>query len=156
MQYITKVSESPISKQPKCASFMHVKKSVSDELILAKLHFFARTSKVFMPYLEKFQTDCPMLPFADQELNKLLKSLLIDIVKPAKLGTYPTVEEMLAIDLEDNDNLIDCKNVGVGVSVKEQLIKLKLTEAKLRQFKNDCVTCIKSIVAKMRERESDP
>ena len=95
-----------------------------------------------------------MMPFLEQELSNILKSLLENIVKPAKLGSSPTLPEMLAIDLDKEQNMIDCKNVCIGLATKEALSRLNLSEAKLREFKSQCQNCYKVVVKKLAERFS--
>ena len=75
---------------------------------MAITHFFARVAKFMCTFLEKFQTKAPLLPFLDHELSKMLKSLMQNFFKPSKLESCSKRAEMLAIDLEDDANLIDC------------------------------------------------
>ena len=153
--FVIKVNEKPVSKRPKCASYGILQRAISTEnLTLAKLMFFTKFAKMMRPFLLKFQTTAPMSPFVDYELTKLLKSLMQEFVKASKLGTSPTVQEMLAIDLDDPNNVVLCTKVGVGIATKEQLNKLELSEAKLREFMFQCLSCYKAIVMKIKERMS--
>ena len=76
-----------------------------------------------------------MLPFLYHELSKMLKSFMQIFVKPSKLESCLTIAEILAIDLEDDGNLIDCAKVFVGLAAKENLNTLKLSDPWLREFK---------------------
>ena len=87
-------------------------------LLLAKTHFFTRLAKLMCPFWKKFQTNAPMFPFLDHELSKILKSLMQNFVKASKLERHSTSAEMLAIDLEDDANLMDCAKVFVGLASK--------------------------------------
>ena len=151
-KYIDSVAAGPTAKKPKCTSFGTVVKFLSSETTLAKLHVFVRVAKFFLPFLEKFQMTAPMLPFVDQELKKIIRCLLEQFVKTSKLGTSSSLIEMLALDLDNEDNLIKCDIIGIGVAAKQELNKLKLSTASSRQFRSECRACYKSIVSKIRDR----
>ena len=153
--YVDKVESKSASNRPKCASYSTVVRAVkTDPMTIAKLYFFIRVAKIMKPFLHKFQTSNPMMPFMEQELTIVMKHLLENIVKAGRLGTSPTLGEMFALDLEREDNLIDCKNICIGLATKEALLKLKLSEAKNREFKSPCKDAYKSIVASLKKRFS--
>ncbi|KAI2656593.1 AAA ATPase forming ring-shaped complexes [Labeo rohita] len=61
--YINSHRKLPISKVPSSASYCTVKEATADPLFAAKLQFFAFVARWLKPFLEKFQTDAPMVPF---------------------------------------------------------------------------------------------
>ena len=151
--YVDKVSAGPNSRKPKCASFINVQRVVKgDSTIVAKLHFFIRVAKILKPFLEKFQSNNPMMPFVEQELLNVLKSLLENFVKPSKLGDSPTLLEMFSVDLEEESNLIECRKVTIGLGAKEEILRLTLSEQKMREFKSECLKCYKAITEKLKSR----
>ena len=153
--FIEKMETGKKSKEPKCASYLSVQRACKDPLITAKLHFFVRVAKVLKPFLEKFQTTNPMGPFIEQELGKFLKTLMDNFVKPTKLlDNSHSVAELCSIDLENENNLVGCKNISIGLATKEAILKLDLSDPKLCEFKSQCLSCYKAIVSKLKERFS--
>ena len=58
------------SKQPKCKSFENVKQAMEeDPFIVAELKFFSFICSLVEPYLTKYQTQKPMIPFMYFEDN---------------------------------------------------------------------------------------
>ena len=81
--YIQTISFGPKSKIPKCTSFVVVSKAVNDPTTVSKLHVFVKVAKIFEPYLKSFQKDIPMIPFIEEELGKVLKSIMECFIKPS-------------------------------------------------------------------------
>ena len=50
----------PKSKRPKCKSYFTLGNALKDNLIIAKLQFFAFVVNLVEPFLRKFQADKPM------------------------------------------------------------------------------------------------
>ena len=69
------------SKQPKCKSFESVKKAVEDELTTVKPSFFGYLASIFQPFLEKYQSQVPTIPYMYSDLVKLIRSLMQIAVK---------------------------------------------------------------------------
>ena len=53
----------PKSKGPSLKSYLAVKDSVGDPFFIAKLKFFSFVSNIVQPFLKKYQSDQPMIPF---------------------------------------------------------------------------------------------
>ena len=51
------------SRHPQIKSYKWLVECYSDPLVPAKLHFFSFVAGIFEPYLTRFQTDAPMMPF---------------------------------------------------------------------------------------------
>lgn len=66
-QYISSHQKLPKSKVPSSASYCTVKGGTADPLFQAKLQLFCIC--LFWSFLEKFQTDAPMVPFLAKELS---------------------------------------------------------------------------------------
>ena len=110
------------SKQPSCKSYENIH-GVRDPLMIAKLNFFSFICGHVEPYLKKFQTDQPMVPFIYMELKSMMKSL-ISLVKD--------------IDLTKEENLLPNKDMELGFGVREELKKLiredTVTKKDVRKF----------------------
>ena len=52
----------PKSKRPKCKSYFTLGNALKDNLIVAKLQFFAFVANLVEPFLTKYQTEKPMVP----------------------------------------------------------------------------------------------
>lgn len=63
-------------KNPGNASFDVLLESTKDPLFCAKLHFFMFISRAFQPFLEKYQTDAPMMPFLWKDLEDLMRVII--------------------------------------------------------------------------------
>ncbi|KAL6491477.1 hypothetical protein MHYP_G00018220 [Metynnis hypsauchen] len=60
---------------PGSSSYDTIAVARMDPLLLAKFHFFMAISRVFQPFLTKYQTDAPMMPFLWNDLENLIKEL---------------------------------------------------------------------------------
>lgn len=151
--YVEKISAGPKSLRPKCSSYNMVERSVKDPLMLAKLHYFVRVAKILHPFLQSFQADSPMLPFMEQELIKIFRSLMENFVRPSKLTAESSLAALMDIDIDKDENLLACKNVSIGFAAKEQLSQVQnLSEAKLTEFKYQSLVCYKEILKKISGR----
>lgn len=63
-------------KNPGTSSFDSVCEAQMDSLLLAKFHFFMAISRVFQPFLTKYQTDVPMMLFLWEDLETLMRVIL--------------------------------------------------------------------------------
>src|SRR6267154_664791 len=68
-------------KPPASESFRKVKKALEDKMLSAKLGFMQSVALQLEPYLTKFQTNKPLLPFMYQDMYNLLRNLMIRFVK---------------------------------------------------------------------------
>ena len=91
-KYIGETLEKPISQVPSPSSFATLSSAVQDNLIVAKLQFFASTASVMMPYLQQFQGDAPLLPFTATEVTVLLETLMQKFIKQSKMQTVKIVK----------------------------------------------------------------
>ena len=66
----------PKSKQPKCKSFVIVSKAVDDVLSRLEFCFFSYKASLFHPFLRKYQSELPLIPFLHDDLTKVLKEFL--------------------------------------------------------------------------------
>ena len=74
---------------------MNIKNAVSDDLIIAKLHYFSYIAGLKQAFLKLYQTDQPMLPFLFDNLKGLMKTLLINIINPSVLEKSKIAKESL-------------------------------------------------------------
>lgn len=149
--YVTAVSSGPKSKIPKSASYMTISKAVNDPLVLAKLHVFVATAKCLSPFLKRFQSDKPMVPFLAKELYQLLCSLLEKFIKRAVVESL-TVSSIVELNLNDGNNAKSSKHVSVGFAASEILKNGEFSEVKAVEFRYQCQIFYKAVCEKILER----
>ena len=76
----TQKGPQPCQKTTK--SIINVKTALEDPLTEAKLEFFSFIASKMEPFLKKYPTNDPMIPYMYTDLKDLIKSLLKLIVKP--------------------------------------------------------------------------
>ena len=54
-------------------SYDTIAAAIKDPLILAKLHFYMAIARTFTPFLKRYQTDEPVMPFLGRDLVEFLK-----------------------------------------------------------------------------------
>lgn len=127
-KYVEETNKLPRSKQPGCNSYIGVKEFVPDTLVQAKLNFFILIAKVLKPFLEKFQTESPMMPFMADELKIILFTLLSKFIKRYVLDSATTMAQLAKIDVYKDTNLVPAKKVDIGFAASwnvEKVVKEK-------------------------------
>ena len=61
----------PKSKRPSSTSYINVKLAVHDVLTPTKLKFFCFISGILQPFLLKYQTDKPMVPYLYSDISPI-------------------------------------------------------------------------------------
>ena len=144
----------PKSKQPKCKSFETLQKSITDDLIPAKLSFFSYIASLLQPFLKKYQSIKPLIPFMYDDLSKIVKKLLTIILKGEKLKS--SVKELKRINLNNKKNLLSYKNFHLGLATESKLRELRnkdiISETDENMFKTMVKVCVTEIVAKLFEK----
>lgn len=78
---------------PGTASFDTVQEAMNDTLIIAKLHFSLTVARLFSPFLKRYQTDEPVMPFLSNDLAELIKVVIY---------TYIISKELLPLLIRPN------------------------------------------------------
>ena len=94
----------PPFKQPPSKNYMILKNKVSDDLAIAKIHYFSYIDGLLQPFLKIYQTDQPMLPFFFDEFQGLVKTFLTNNINPNVLEKSKTAKELLDIKLDEQKN----------------------------------------------------
>ena len=111
-----------------------MKAAVMDPVILPKLHFFKFVSCVVEPFLRKFQSPLPLSPIIWEQLESLLRNLLMKFVKPKVLIEANTLSKLCSIDVYEDKNCMRKPDIGFGA--KEALSSA--TPEALENFYKDC------------------
>ena len=124
--------------------------------MVPKLHFFAYIANIVEPFLVKYQTDNPMIPFLFFDLKEIIIKLLEIIVKPDVLEKCKSWQKLKDLDLSLDKNLLTDEKLNAGFAVantlhnlkRKDLIKSYQTKEFLKMIKNFIV----SMVEKLREK----
>ena len=76
-----KATEDGRVNRPKTKSYEVVRECLKDPCFVAKLHFFKCIANQLQPFLAKYQTSKPMLPFLSDDLCMIIRSLMRRFIK---------------------------------------------------------------------------
>ncbi|KAL7381065.1 hypothetical protein ABVT39_028034 [Epinephelus coioides] len=76
LQMYVDAAEKKKVQKPHTASYDTILAAQGDPLIIQKMQFFLAISRSFNPFLTRYQTDEPVLPFLARDLTELLMELL--------------------------------------------------------------------------------
>jgi hypothetical protein len=140
-------------KQPSGKSFDAVKGAVEDPLTIAKLSFFSYIASILQPFLEKYQTPKPMIPYLYADLSKVYKSLLDVIVKEDVLEDCNGCQ-LPKVDIDKNVKKEKDFTIGFVTQaiIKELKKKDDVKNQQLKDFYDNIQVCIKALIAKLNER----
>ncbi|XP_048580627.1 uncharacterized protein LOC116610226 [Nematostella vectensis] len=155
-KYVDEVSKLPKSKIPTSQSFKNLQAFVQDPLIVAKLEFFISIARILGPFLKKFQTDQPMVPFLTQDVQTILEAILSKFVKKSVLQEATTCAKLANIDVSKSDNLLPPRKVDVGFAAKMSVHKMESTKQatplQILKFQNNCLEFLKQLSSKVMDR----
>ena len=148
----------PNSRRPSSKSYLAVKESVEDLLIIAKLQFFSFVSSIVEPFLRKYQADKPMIPFVYFDLKDLVVKLLDIVVKSANIEKCKSGKQLKEIDLSNEANLISFGKINMGFAVEDVIKTLKLQDkvsvSQVKSFKEEARQFVISMLEKLFQRSS--
>jgi len=146
----------PKSKRPNSKSYVNVKSSLEDSLVLAQLHFFSYVAGIVEPFLKKFQTDKPMIPFLFFELKHIVIRLLEIIVKPKIIESCKSARQLKEIDLSDKNNLLPLEKINTGFAVdnviKDLIRSDTVTSVEVKKFRAGAQLFVVAMLTKLFER----
>ena len=133
----------PKSKRSSSKSYANVLSAVNDNLTPAKLHFFSFVAGIFQPFLVKYQSDKPMVPFVLDVLLRLVKRILLLVLKPDVVNPCTSITALKKIDLNEKDNFLKAKEIKLGFGARECIKNLKksdlLSSQNLQTYMNECI-----------------
>nr|XP_033499290.1 uncharacterized protein LOC117267472 [Epinephelus lanceolatus] len=157
LQMYVDAAEKKKVKKPSTASYDTILAAQGDPLIIPKLQFFLAISRSFNPYLTRYQTDEPVLPFLAKDLTELLMSLLQRFVKQEILQDR-TPRQLTQIEVSEEKNWVSLRNLDIGLgaecAIKELLGKpgCKIGELSVLTFRRECLQCLVKVVRKLQEK----
>ena len=109
----------------------------------AKLHFFSFVAGIFQPFLVKYQSDKPMVPFVHDDLLRLVKRILLLVLKPDVVNPCTSITALKKIDLNEKANFLKAKEIKLGFGARECIKNLKkadlLSSQNLQTYMNECI-----------------
>ena len=91
------------------------------------MEFFRYVARLMQEHLVAFQTDCPMIPFVADGLEKQMRDLMTIFVKRSILNEAPTAYTLINLDLDKSENFLPANKINIGTALKERLASLSLS-----------------------------
>lgn len=155
MTYVHAVEAGKFSK-PAAKSYLTVKEGCTDPLMQAKLSFLLSFSKEVAPFLTRYQTDRPMIPFLGEDLFNLMSSIMSRFVKADVMANANTLTKLMSLDIADTKNLAHARKVDVGFCAEKLLKNLvstkKISDRAELEFRNDCRKSLQTLAEKLQEK----
>ena len=128
------------SKQPNSKSYSNLKNGLDDPLIHAKMNFFSYVAFI-EPFLKKFQTTKPMVPFLFFELKAIVSELLEIVIKSSVIKSCKNVHQLKEINFCDESKL-PLDKMNLEFSVDQAIQKEKKSDtvnlSMINEFKKGC------------------
>ena len=145
----------PKKKQPSGKSFESVKSAVEDDLTTAKLSFFSYVASILEPFLTRYQTSKPMIPYLYTDLAEIYRSLMGIIIKDEVLEKCVGYK-LSKINMDDKKNLKKEEEFTLGFVTKKIIKELRrkdiVTAEQMDDFFENVKICIKALIQKLNER----
>ncbi|KAI8764141.1 Adult enhancer factor 1 [Biomphalaria glabrata] len=138
--------------KPTCKSFKNLVDFAADALLEAKAQIFLSIAQELQPFLTKYQTDSPMMPFIAEDLFTTIKSLLRRILQAETLSKLKSPHDLIALDLKSKDIFLAYSKIEIGIASSKVLQKIKATDLQIMTLKNECRQFISSLVAKLLDK----
>lgn len=142
----------PSVKLPHLTSVNNVKQGVGDPLMPAKLAFFSTVATMLEPFLTKFQSDAPLVPFLFSSIHSLITTLLEMFVEEKSIPK--DIKRLLILNFKDEKIFLSPLKIHLGFSTKKFLKSAKATEAQKLSFRKECLNFLKATVMKILERST--
>ena len=144
----------PKSKQPTCKTFITLVNAVNDLLTPLKVSFFSYFASLLHPFLVKYQSEKPLIPYLYDDLTKCLKNILRVIVKEETLDCLG--KDLSKIDLNKSCNLKSRKDYHLGLATEAMLKELRKRDeiegSDVKNFYEMVTLCVEKTATKLLER----
>ncbi|KAL7876828.1 hypothetical protein SRHO_G00034710 [Serrasalmus rhombeus] len=138
------------------ASYDAILAAQRDPLIIPKLEFFLSIAS-FNPFLQKYQTDEPVLPFLAKDLTELLMSLLRRFIKRELLQDRMPLQ-LIKMDISEEKSWVSLKSLDIGLGAESAVKALqgktgsKIGELSVPNFRRECLQCLVKVVRKLQDK----
>jgi len=121
--YIVETMKKPESKIP------------TYDLLLPKFESLVCAAKWLQPFLTKYQSDWPMIPFLAKDLEVVLHGLMTIFIKASVLQEEASTKKLLDVDVTISLKQSRQVDFGFGTTnALQSILRVKLTEAKKLEF----------------------
>lgn len=125
---------------------------LGDPLIGSKLEFFASVAKDIEPFLRKYQSDRPMIPFLAMDLINLVTDLMKRIVKEDIMAKNKGALHLLKLGDKEKDSLKDPSKVDIGYQASRSSLTKKASDKQRYSFRVECRDFIQATLLKILEK----
>jgi hypothetical protein len=138
---------------------------LGDPFLKCRLTFFLNISKLFEPFLKKYQDEKPLVPYMNKDITSIARQLIRKILKPnftknldtrRKLNSFLDTIRNTNFCTEYKNDLCSLEKIDVGIELKlmlEDIIKNDPKQEKQAlQFRKDIQAIIISILSKISEK----
>ena len=122
----------PYSQRPKSKCYQTLVEHLLDKCIPIKLQFFQDIAAQLKGFLQKFQTNKPMVSFLESALVDLLHIMMKRVVKPEVLDEANSILKLAKLDLSNSENLLLCEFMKLPTATKSLLRSAGLSNEKIR------------------------
>ena len=153
-QYVATVKQGK-AQTPKNKSFSVVAASCRDGLVEVKANIFLSIANEVAHFLNRYQTDMPMLPFLapDTCMFQVVFNLLESFVKEKALAEVTSTAEVVQLDLRNHLRTKTPQDVDTGFVANKLLLDLrckkKIREKDCYSVKADTKTFLIALVKKL-------
>ena len=147
LPYVKKYVENS-KRLPGNVTTSDIHKLCADKLADAKILFFASVGAHFEPFLKKYQTSDPQIPFLYDDISLLLRSVASRFVKQSILQDADNAAKLMKLDFSSADIKCHLKDVDIGVAAKRALGEAKASELEAVQFRKEMCSVFVGCISK--------
>lgn len=144
--YVAAVTKKPPASQ----SFKKVQQALTDTMLPAKLGFMRSVALQLEPFLTKYQSNKPLLPFMYQDLFNLLKDLMARFVKVDVMKGVTNGSNIVAVDLNKKENMKTLQNLDIGFGASAAC--KGANGVNVLQFREECMTYLQNLCTKLANK----
>ena len=137
MQLVKHWQGLPKSLRPKSTGYQTLVEHHLNKCIPIKLQFFQDIAAQLKGFLQKFQTNKPMVLFFESALVDLLYTMMKLVVKPEVLGEANSSLKLAKPDLSNSENLL-CELMKLPTAAKSLLRSAGLSNKERHLFLKNC------------------
>ena len=141
--YVAAVAKKP----PDSKNFKKVKVALDEKDLIAKLGFLQSVALQLEPFLIKYQSNKPLLPFMSTDVYTLLRNLMVRFVKADVMAGVTNANKLMEVEFMKKENQITLHNIDVGFAATAAC--KDLTGVEVLRFKEECCTFLKHVCMKL-------
>lgn len=108
--YISAVDKKPPASQ----NYKTIKNALTEKDLAAKLGFLQSVAIQLEPFLTKYQSNKPLLPFMYSDLYALIRQLMSRFVKTDVMASVTNAAKLMAVDVKKKENHMSYHNIDIG------------------------------------------